>query len=148
MDAQFSSTAVGFLGLCGWVGGCGCVGIHLLPSTAMECQRALWVSYPIIGIGCMRLRERNLSSSFGMSPKVPNACRARKRNSPSRRTRVKPPCPGVTGGGTMDDRRQPGGATIVAAPGGEPARPIACHLHPTSTIEGVHEWASCSDRGS
>ena len=39
-------------------------------------------------------------------------------DSPSRRTRVRPPCPGVVGRGTMDDRRQPGGATIVAAPGG------------------------------
>ena len=32
----------------------------------------------------------------------------------SRGTRVRPPCPGVAGAGTMDDRRQPGGATIVA----------------------------------
>ena len=32
----------------------------------------------------------------------------------SRRTRVRPPCPRVAGLGTMDDRRQPGGATIVA----------------------------------
>eukprot|EP01048_Picozoa_sp_COSAG05_P029326 COSAG05_NODE_9585_length_613_cov_124254.474708_2_plen_39_part_01 len=32
----------------------------------------------------------------------------------SRRTRVRPPRPGVAGAGTMDDRRQPGGATIVA----------------------------------
>eukprot|EP01048_Picozoa_sp_COSAG05_P002225 COSAG05_NODE_86_length_20511_cov_71.945277_11_plen_201_part_00 len=30
-------------------------------------------------------------------------------DSPSRRTRVRPPCPGVAGAGTMDDRRQPGG---------------------------------------
>ena len=38
---------------------------------------------------------------------------------PSRRMPVRPPCPGVVGRGTMDDRRQPGGgATIVAAPGG------------------------------
>ena len=36
----------------------------------------------------------------------------------SRRTRVRPPCPGVAGAGTMDDRRQPGGATIVATAGG------------------------------
>ena len=32
----------------------------------------------------------------------------------SRGTRVRPPCPGVAGAGTMDDHRQPGGATIVA----------------------------------
>eukprot|EP01048_Picozoa_sp_COSAG05_P006696 COSAG05_NODE_446_length_9772_cov_117.012923_3_plen_60_part_00 len=36
----------------------------------------------------------------------------------SRRTRVRPPCPGVAGAGAMDDRRQPGGATIVATAGG------------------------------
>ena len=36
----------------------------------------------------------------------------------SRRTRVRPPRPGVAGAGTMDDRRQPGGATIVATAGG------------------------------
>ena len=39
-------------------------------------------------------------------------------DSPSPRTRVRPPCPGVAGAGTMDDRRQPGGATILAAAGG------------------------------
>ena len=39
-------------------------------------------------------------------------------DSPSQRTRVRPPCPGVAGTGTMEDHRQPGGATIVAAPGG------------------------------
>ena len=35
----------------------------------------------------------------------------------SRRTRVRPPRPGVAGAGTMDDRRQLGEDAIVAAPG-------------------------------
>ena len=56
----------------------------------------------------------------------------------SRRTRVRPPCPGVAGAGTMDDRRQPGGATIVATAGGG-ARPLIewTHFLPLSIIRYV-----------
>ena len=59
-------------------------------------------------------------------------------DSPSRRTRVRLPCLGVAWAGTMDDRRQPGGATIAAALGGAARgarRPIECrHILPLSFL--------------
>ena len=73
---------------------------------------------------------------------------ARMADSLSRRTRVRPPCPGVAGAGTMDDRRQPGGATIVATAGGgraaRGARPlIECrHFLPLSINDAVRACAA------